>query len=65
MIKEIVMCLEIVNTELNILAQEEKEKQANLQAQLIAENEEAAYWNHIANMQHDDDSTGPWYWELK
>lgn len=69
MTKEIVMCVEKVNAELNILAQEEKEKQSNLQAQLIAEDEEAAYWNHIINMQNDidqnNDSDGPWFWESK
>lgn len=63
------MCVEKVNAELNILAQEEKEKQSNLQAQLIAEDEEAAYWNHIINMQNDidqnNDSDGPWFWESK
>ena len=69
MIKENVMCVETVNAELDILAQENKEKQANLQAQLIAEDEEAAYWNHITNMQNDidkyNDSDGPWFWETK
>ena len=63
------MCVEKVNAELNILAQEEKEKQSNLQAQLLAEDEEAAYWNHITNMQNDidqsNDSDGPWFWESK
>lgn len=63
------MCVEKVNAELNILAQEEKEKQSNLQAQLLAEDEEAAYWNHIINMQNDidqnNDSDGPWFWESK
>ena len=44
-------------------------KQSNLQAQLLAEDEEAAYWNHIINMQNDidqnNDSDGPWFWESK
>ena len=63
------MFVERINAELNILAQEEKEKQSNLQAQMLAEDEEAAYWNHIANMQHEiekhNDSDGPWHWESK
>jgi 3-isopropylmalate dehydratase small subunit len=69
MIKEIVMSLEKINKKLNDISQENKEKQVNLQAQLIAEDEEAAYWNHITNMQNDidkyNDSDGPWFWETK
>ena len=69
MIKEIVMNVEMINLELNTVAKENKEMQVNLQAQLLAEDEEAAYWNHITNMQHEiekhNDSDGPWYWESK
>jgi hypothetical protein len=69
MIKEIVMCLEMINLELNAISQENKEIETNLQAQMLAEDEEAAYWNHITNMQNNidkyNDSDGPWFWESK
>jgi len=63
------MCLEMINLELNAISQENKEIETNLQAQMLAEDEEAAYWNHITNMQNNidkyNDSDGPWFWETK
>ena len=63
------MCLEMINLELNAISQENKEIETSLQAQLLAEDEEAAYWNHITNMQNNidkyNDSDGPWFWESK
>ena len=63
------MNVEMINLELNTVAKENKEMQVNLQAQLLAEDEEAAYWNHITNMQNNidkyNDSDGPWFWESK
>ena len=63
------MCLEMINLELNAIPQENKEIETNLQAQMLAEDEEAAYWNHITNMQNNidkyNDSDGPWFWESK
>jgi len=63
------MCLEMINLELNTISQENKEIETNLQAQMLAEDEEAAYWNHITNMQNNidkyNDSDGPWFWESK
>ena len=63
------MSVEMINLQLNVISQENKEIKSNLQAQLLAEDEEAAYWNHILNMQHDvdqnNDSDGPWFWESK
>jgi len=63
------MCLEMINLELNAISQENKEIETNLQAQMLAEDEEAAYWNHITNMQNNidkyNDSDGPWFWESK
>ena len=63
------MSIEMINLELNVISQENKEITSNLQAQLLAEDAEAAYWNHILNMQHDvdqnNDSDGPWFWESK
>lgn len=63
------MSVEMINLELSVISQENKEINSNLQAQLLAEDEEAAYWNHITNMQNDidqnNDSDGPWFWESK
>ena len=59
----------MINLELNAISQENKEIETNLQAQMLAEDEEAAYWNHITNMQNNidkyNDSDGPWFWESK
>lgn len=63
------MSIEMINLELNSISQENKEINSNLQAQLLADDEEAAYWNHITNMQNNidkyNDSDGRWFWESK
>ena len=63
------MSIEMINLELNAISQENKEINSNLQAHLLADDEESAYWNHITNMQNNidkyNDSDGRWFWESK